>query len=924
MMMRFSWRFVIWLESMSMLNFIKYLKFDKKIFKGAVVFIALVALIIVYSGALAGTHDFYPNDKVSSMNVKEAVNSSGDYPYWFPWMMGGIPSVHSFQNVSDYYFPNYFFKALNFLGMPWFWNFVLHLFFGGVGIFVLLRKLNIDRFSSAISGMAFSIMPHVTAMLVYGHGSQIMTIAYMPWVFYSYLRLRENTSLSNLGIFSLIIGLQILRGHPQIAYYTWLMLGLCLLVDLTFFLINRKIDIKFFLFTIVGLALGVLSSLSLYLPSLSYLPYSNRVSDGSGGMGFENATEYSFSFGEILTFFIPSYYGFGNQSYWGSMTMTNFPNYMGILVLLFAFYGLIRYKWTVFKWFLLVCLSLFLILSFGGDFYRFLYDNLFYFSKFRNPMYMLIVVQFCTVTLAAMGIKMVFEDLRSKKIFLPIFSGISILLFSLIFLIFKETFSNSVTFENIHNRYKSLFVKQYPDMGLDIIEDYLVSPEYSLIISKHTKLVQSMISSDINTMAIIVAFCFLGILIAFFIYPYIKSSNYLMYILSALIALSVFFDIFVVNQRLMYPENTNHLSKKVANNYLDFYDSKIDNLALLKETETYVSSDVVKEIKSYEGDDIFPFRILDPKRAHSNEWARHQVENILGYHPAHLSSYSIIQGNPFFYSLMNVKYQIVGSCAKGSCLVDVCILNNNSLLLDYNECIASGGEWSVGEIFGFEQDECPDYASWKPGHIIPVDQEQCSSFEIQGDWIAEVIDYDGMDRAFFIENILLDREDDKVKRLESPLYNLSLGQYPSFISYITKGYESLKLHWKKIDNDYFKKTSSYTFKVDNNDKVIDIDNSNPNELYIKVSTSGPQFLAISEIYYPNGWYASINGKPVEIFEVNDLIRGVFIEAEGEHMVRMWYNPSDLIWGRWLSWIAFVVIFAMVFSKKIRQGYLKLT
>ena len=90
-----------------MLNFIKYLKFDKKIFKGTIVFIALVALIIVYSGALAGTHDFYPNDKVSSMNVKEAVNSSGDYPYWFPWMMGGIPSVHSFQNVSDYYFQGF-------------------------------------------------------------------------------------------------------------------------------------------------------------------------------------------------------------------------------------------------------------------------------------------------------------------------------------------------------------------------------------------------------------------------------------------------------------------------------------------------------------------------------------------------------------------------------------------------------------------------------------------------------------------------------------------------------------------------------------------------------------------------------------------------------------------------------------------------
>jgi len=243
-MMAFTRRFAIWLDSIKMFDFIKKIKTETDLLKGSIILIVLIALIAVYGGALTGTHDFYPNDKVSSMNVKEAVKSSEDYPYWLPWMMGGIPSVHSFQNVSDYYFPNYFFKTLNLLGMPWFWNFVLHLFFGGVGVYVLLRRLDLDRFSSAISGMAFSIMPHVTAMLVYGHGSQVMTIAYIPWIFYGYLRLKENASLSNLGIFSLFVGLQILRGHPQIAYYTWLMLALCLLIDLTFILIFSKLFIK--------------------------------------------------------------------------------------------------------------------------------------------------------------------------------------------------------------------------------------------------------------------------------------------------------------------------------------------------------------------------------------------------------------------------------------------------------------------------------------------------------------------------------------------------------------------------------------------------------------------------------------------------------------------------------------------------------
>ena len=832
---------MIWLGIINMFDFIRKIKSEINLLKGSIVFIALAALIIVYSSALTGTHDFYPNDKVSSMNVKEAVNSSEDYPYWLPWMMGGVPSVHSFQNVSDYYFPNYFFKTLNLLGMPWFWNFVLHLFFGGVGIYLLLRKLNLDRLSSAISGMVFSIMPHVTAMLVYGHGSQVMTIAYIPWIFYGYLRLKENAGLSNLGIFSLFVGLQILRGHPQIAYYTWLMLALCLLVDLIFFLINREKGMKFFLYVAVGLSLGVASSLSLYIPSLSYLPYSNRTSDGSGGMGFENATEYSFSFGEILTFFIPSYYGFGNQSYWGAMTMTNFPNYMGILVVLFAIYGLIRYKWIQFKWFALVCFVIFLILSFGGDFYRFLYNNLFYFSKFRNPMYMLIVVQFCTIVLAAMGIKMVFEDLRSRKIFLPIFLGISMLFFSVIFVLSRADFSDSVTIDDIKSKHKILLVKQNPQIDLDIIDSYLTSPEYSIIIEKQTKLVQSMIISDVNALAIIVAFCCLVIMASFFIYPKFKSSDYLMYILSAMIALLVFYDIFIVNQKLIYPEDTSCLSEKVADYYLDFYDSRTDDLALLKKIENYVSPDVVRQIKSLE-ENTFPFRILDPKRAHNNEWARHHVENVLGYHPAHLSSYSIIEDSGysrFLLNMMNIKYVIE-----------------------------------------------------------------------DGD---SIVSWPGLDRAFFIENILLDKYDDKYKRLNN-LYSVS-GISPSSFSYVTEGHSSLVLDWNEFE--LMEHSSIYSFNLSESDNVVDIDNSNPNELYIEVLTSGPQFLAISEIYYPNGWYASINGKPTKIFEVNDLIRGIYIDSEGSHSVKMYFDPLDLRWGKTISWISFFIIFIMIFLKRIR-------
>ena len=87
-------------------------------------FVLLIALISTYSDVLTGSHNFLSNDKVSAMNVKEAINQSDDYPYWFPWMMGGVPSVHSAQNISDYYPPNYIMKLLNLIGVPWFFNYI--------------------------------------------------------------------------------------------------------------------------------------------------------------------------------------------------------------------------------------------------------------------------------------------------------------------------------------------------------------------------------------------------------------------------------------------------------------------------------------------------------------------------------------------------------------------------------------------------------------------------------------------------------------------------------------------------------------------------------------------------------------------------------------------------------------------------------
>ena len=68
------------------------------------------------------------------------------------------------------------------------------------------------------------MITHMVTMLVFGHGSQIMTAAYIPDCYVA-IKLWNDPKILNIGILSLLLGFQLQRSHVQIAYYTWLLIG---------------------------------------------------------------------------------------------------------------------------------------------------------------------------------------------------------------------------------------------------------------------------------------------------------------------------------------------------------------------------------------------------------------------------------------------------------------------------------------------------------------------------------------------------------------------------------------------------------------------------------------------------------------------------------------------------------------------------
>ena len=381
---------------------------DKKnwaIIGGITIIVLVLFYPIVFEGKTFGSPDSL-NPRSSSMILEQSRKTDGQFPLWQPWIFSGMPTADAFTYISSLYFPNY---VLNLLFQSSHLNQLLHLIFTGLGGFVFLRFLGLSKIVAFMGATAFMITPFMITMIVFGHGSQMMTAAYLPWIMWMTIKVMTKPSFCGVGLLAVLMGFQLQRAHAQIAYYTWMLAGAYVLFYLLWNINNTK-ETKIKWLGLGGFLaaslLGIGIALLIYLPSIEYTPFSVRGGGVGGGADYNYATSWSFSPKELLTFIIPSALGFGGQTYWGNMPFTDYPNYMGIVILVLAAIGFVHRRDPL-MWFLLGTSILAIFISFGKNLsiiYDIFYSFFPYFNKFRVPAMILILVQFNTSMMAALGL----------------------------------------------------------------------------------------------------------------------------------------------------------------------------------------------------------------------------------------------------------------------------------------------------------------------------------------------------------------------------------------------------------------------------------------------------------------------------------------------------------------------------------------
>lgn len=800
----------------------------------SIVLLLFILLIIFYHQIIFQNMTLLPPDTLASKSYRPFVEQAveeGVYPLWNPYIFSGMPSYASlssapYVNIFDTIINETLNLVRKIIPMNEFLRLLINYLFFGLFVFLLMRSLKVSTEASLFSAIAIMFIPQFIAFTAFGHNTKFLSIVLIPLIFWSVQHMLEKQNLLYFALTALIFGFQLLRAHVQVCYYTYLFIGIYFIFSAVVeFRATRKINtiLKGFGLLAGTLILALLLSSVLYISVYEYSHYSIRGGGATGGLDYDYASNWSFSPAEMITFIVPSFFGFGGATYWGTMPFTDYPLYMGIIVLFFAGLALVLKRDRFLIFFAIIALFS-LIVSFG-KYLPVLYGPMFellpFFNKFRVPSMIHILLDISVVIMAGMGLH---------------------------FLISLRESADPKLLQQKSDAVRKYFYI-FGSIGIAILLFIIIAKGMVIGWITHSgKIAESQLPYQMalkDTVVMLVLLGLSGFLTLYYLNKKLSSSLFA----SAMIFL-VIVDLWLVNYKIIDPRPS------------------------VDEQEYFQKNDVVKFFETQSK----PFRIYAAADVKPANWYMYYfIESITGYHAAKLKIYQEFleesaldmsvrfpytgRPMPYFLSkyfteaLQNGKPEILR--VPGASIPPERFQNDNKWLNMLN----------VKYLVSYYPIDDPRY----PRRQTYVYQNP-----------------EALPRAFFV---------DEVKQISEKADIFNFMKSPQFDPAKTAVLEEAPAFPIQADSANQVELVSY-----------DIHN-----IKLTATVAAPALMVVSEIYYPAGWKAFVDGVETKIFKTNYILRSLFLQP-GEHEIEFRFAPASFTLGLLISIATLIgLVFALALA-----------
>ena len=752
-----------------------------------------------------------------------------------------------------------------------------YIFVAMLGFYILLLCFDVNPWLSIIGAVAFGLSSVLFLYLAGGHNSKVHAIGTLAPVVGSVLYAYRKNFWIGGALAAVFICLQLSANHIQETYYlVFLIAGIVIYEGYRYIKENRIAKfLQVSLVLAIGAVVGVLPTVSNLLVTNEYGKYSTRgpseltitpnkteTQEVKSGLEPWYIKQYSLSHAEVLSMVVPnikggasSYLGSKREnlekvtpelrqyveqypSYWGEQYATGGAFYFGASVFLLFVLGMVFVRDSL-KWALLAVSLLAIALSWKYSVVTdFFISNFPLFNKFRDTKMILVLVE---MVFPFMGLWFLNEFLRNgvdkKKLLLTIGIVAGILL---IFAITPKIWFSFFSRDEI-----SQFDSQYnmyasrPDILqlLDNIKSEIVNVRISIMQKDFFRSILFILLTG-------------GIV---YLYAVKKlKKNYLI----VLLTLVVIIDLWFVDKRYLNNESR-------AGRYLYWVDSYTKfNPFRASYADGFILNNEVNENQALQQkvteavNSVKPGSLKPAQQQNEREKAAFEALNAN-------TDYRVFSfQDPFQNATTSYFHKSIGGY-HGAKLKRYQELIDFRISREYQMLGKALGRHSSETISEFLKDSIPTLNMLNVKYII-----------YNPDTVALVNNFaDGS--VWFVKNVdMVNTADDEILALNTI--------DPKNTAVVNKEFSA---QIKPI--------------VPDSSASIKLESYKPNHLTYESNAKGDQVAVFSEIYYPAGWNAYIDSKPVPYFRTDYTLRGMMVPA-GKHTIEFKFEPKTYVTGRKIS------------------------